>query len=231
MTKIEWTNRTWNPVTGCTAISPGCANCYARAMSHRFHWSFEVTCHPERLDIPLYWRKPRMIFVNSMSDTFHEKVPDDFKRKIFRIILDCPQHTFQVLTKRPENIARIYDWGQNNLWLGVSAETQEWADRRIRELMKIPAAVRFVSFEPLLGPINARPYLERINWCIIGCESGPKRRECKIEWIESLVDQCREAGVPCFVKQVSINGRVSKNPDEWPESIRIREWPAGKNPD
>lgn len=217
-----------------------------------------MTCHPERLDIPLHWKKPRMIFVNSMSDTFHDEVPCHFIEQIHHVIRDCPQHTFQVLTKRIETAAEFYRVCGDpppNLWLGVTAEDQQRADERIPILLNIPAAVRFVSLEPLLGPIEFdsvpdtrwadksyinvltgdvgnddigifADYGAKLDWVIVGCESGPKRRECKIEWIESIVQQCAEADVPCFVKQVSINGRMSKNPDEWPEQIRVRQWPG-----
>lgn len=423
MTKIEWTDETINFVTGCTPVSLSCQNCYAAGIAKRF-WKgrpfSDVQCHPERLEIPCHWRKPRMIFVNSMSDTFHDEVPCHFIEKIHHVIRDCPQHIFQVLTKRIETAAEFYRVCGNpppNLWLGVTAEDQQRADERIPILLDIPAVVRFVSLEPLLSKIDLTAYLDMnytpvyedktqrtgdlrsgsdgtagnrrvrtnlensrgpwqpmeqitndkkggqtaggtqfrvippnqengfgekndgtctslgmvsslransrptndqsqkrgqkrqspgelrvgdafrssatlylcvgkkqatttpvrstkpsgkidcencpshketadagngikndsipIRSCnsnnldnlssrllgpsdmiIVGCESGPKRRECKIEWIESVVYQCAEAGVPCFVKQISINGRVSKNPDEWPESVRVRQWPG-----
>ncbi len=169
-TKIEWTDRTWNPVTGCSKVSEGCRNCYAERHARRF-WGerkfTDVQCHPDRLDQPLHWRKPSRIFVNSMSDLFHKDVPDEFISKVIWTIKRCPQHTFQILTKRPERM-RIYMnilndqnknrgdkyWPINNLWLGVSAEDQKTADERIPLLLQTPAAVRFVSYEPALGPID-----------------------------------------------------------------------------
>jgi protein gp37 len=175
-----------------------------------------------------------MIFVNSISDTFHEKVPGIFVNAMYDTIMNCPQHTFQIITKRPN---RMFEWHTKsiliknnplpNFWLGVTAEIQQFADERIPILLDIPAAVRFVSLEPLLEDIYIMSSdFKKLDWVIVGCESGTKRRECKIEWIESIVDQCAEAGFPCFVKAVAINGRVSKNPDEWPASVRVRQWPG-----
>ncbi len=256
-TEIQWTDHTWNPVTGCDAVSVGCKNCYARVMAHRlkgmgkkkYQNEFEVTVHPECLDEIKPGGKRRMIFVNSMSDTFHEKVPDDFLAKMYNKIYDCPQHIFQILTKRPQ---RMYDWHTKsmylanapcpNLWLGVTAEDQQRADERIPILLDIPAAVRFVSLEPLLGPVKfdewfhgAVTHLQHedcypaynfgIDWVIVGCESGPKRRECKLEWVRDIVRQCQDAQVSVFVKQLQIDGKVSKNMDEWPDDLRVRQHP------
>lgn len=232
-TKIPWTNRTWNPVTGCTPVSAGCKNCYARTMARRlkamgvekYRNEFAVTCHPECLDEPLHWRKPRMVFVCSMGDLFHKDVPDEFIEETYSTMYESTQHTFQVLTKRPERMLDFHSKSMyllnapfENLWIGTSAENQPTFDDRIRHLLPIPAAVRFVSLEPLLSPIDIPPsVLKQISWVIVGCESGPKRRPCRIEWIQSIVQQCDEAGVPVFVKQISINGRVSRNPAEWPK--------------
>lgn len=251
MTKIEWTDESWNPVTGCTKVSAGCANCYAEAIAKRF-WRIQypampateavswpgrprrfsdVQCHPERLDIPLRWRKPRMIFVCSMGDLFHEKVPVNFLKKVFGTIEHCPHHIFQILTKRPERMAKLYKpyaGGPRHLWLGTSVENQDNA-WRITELLKIPAAVRFVSCEPLLGPVSLLGYRTKLNWVIVGCESGPHRRECKLEWVRGIVEQCTQAGVRVFVKQLSINGKVSHDPNEWPADLRRREMPGGND--
>ena len=247
--RIEWTEATWNPVTGCSKVSQGCVNCYAlrdwarmsanpNTVYHGRKFT-DVQCHPERLDQPLRWTKPRRVFVNSMSDLFHESVPDDFIDRVFAVMALCPRHTFQVLTKRPERMheyltALIPDkaghrWyeaikgmfrykdttGQlgpedtipsrqspvlPNVWLGVSIEDQATADERIPLLLQTPAAVRWVSAEPLLGPIKLDGH-EYIHWLVVGGESGPNARPMQIEWARSLRDQCVVAGVPYFFKQ------------------------------
>lgn len=176
--KIEWTDETWNPVTGCTKVSAGCAHCYAERMARRLAGRcgypeapdhFKVTLHPKRLDQPLHWKKPRMVFVCSMGDLFHEDVPDEYIDRVWSKFYECPQHTFQVLTKRPE---RMYQWLVNelhnwrplpNVWLGVTAENQTTADERIPVLLQIPAAVRFVSIEPMLGPVDLRSIHQRVD--------------------------------------------------------------------
>jgi len=253
-TKIQWTDETWNPVTGCTKISPGCAHCYADRMAKRLAGRcgypadepFRVTLHPNRLDQPLRWKKPRRVFVCSMGDLFHEDVPRPFIGEIWGVMASTPGNTFQILTKRP---ARMRQWVQDlhewvhaeqpltNAWLGVTAEDQQRADERIPLLLQTPAAVRFVSVEPMLGHIDLKdwgvPPLEwtidttrLLNWVIIGCESGPNRRPMKLEWAIDLVRQCKAAGVACFVKQLDIDGRVSHDPDEWAEELQVREYPC-----
>lgn len=367
MTKIEWTDETWNPVIGCTPVSPGCLNCYAAAMAWRLAHN-PKTCDYEprieilakstpygvftparsvriaevrgdravftgdvrtlagRLEEPLRWRKPRRVFVNSMSDLFHEAVPFEFVDQVFAVMALCPQHTFQVLTKRPERMAEyltrpdpngVFEsaaqagmrqhvadlggarwterypsetWPLPNVWLGTSVEDQARADERIPHLLRCPAAVRFLSCEPLLASldlhdmlrrwvcsycgshyaeyINGCPRchfgesgtgssvrLNRIDWVIVGGESGPHSRPCDIEWIRSIVAQCKNAGVPVFVKQVGtrafadiyapdpetvniydtprpthrahFTGRDRKggDPAEWPADLRVREMP------
>jgi protein gp37 len=288
VTSIEWTDATWNPVTGCTKVSAGCKNCYAETIANRRlpHGGFtdreftEVRCHPERLAIPLHWRKPRRVFVNSMSDLFHETVSDEFIDQVFAVMALCPQHTFQVLTKRPErmlaycntaNISvfgalgqaiterastlrqefRAYSWPLPNVWLGVSVEDQATADERIPLLLETTAAVRFVSAEPLLGPIDLSAYMRTplISWAICGGESGHGARPCNVAWIRSIVEQCKAAEVAVFVKQIGARARedgckdghvwVGKNPSslhrllhrkggdpsEWPEDLRVRAFP------
>jgi protein gp37 len=305
MTKIPWTNETWNLVTGCTKIAEGCKNCYAETMAKKF-WGkrkfTDVRFHANKLEIPLRWGKSRKIFVCSMSDLFHEKVSFEFIDKVMAVIALCPQHTFQILTKRPErtleyieylgneyrsypnqfydfvyytkwNIKRlqklenkvekfdkIYNelksiaypsWPLPNLWLGVSVGTQADAVKNIPILLQVSAAVRFVSIEPCLEQIDLHHiFLKSIentdimfdalskkggisykvncglDWVIIGSESGPKRRPCKIEWIRDIVNQCRVANVPVFVKQVPINLRCSRNPAEWPKDLRVQEYPV-----
>jgi protein gp37 len=207
--KIEWTEMTWNPVTGCTKVSQGCKHCYAERMAKRLHAmgvkryenGFKVTLHEDLVDAPLKWKQPRLIFVNSMSDVFHEDVPLEFIKHIFDIVVRCPQHTFQVLTKRSQRLselARQLPW-PDNLWMGVSVENRQVL-YRINHLRLVPARVRFLSCEPLLGPLDAIP-LEGIHWVIVGGESGPDAREIKMEWVESIFQQCLRAGVPFFFKQ------------------------------
>ncbi|MBI4695527.1 MAG: phage Gp37/Gp68 family protein [Gammaproteobacteria bacterium] len=316
---MEWTRgddgrpgETWNPVTGCSKVSAGCKNCYAERVFPRPYPGrkfTDVRTHPDRLDQPLRWRRPRRVFVNSMSDLFHADVPDTFILEVLDIIRRTSydggsnvgklgdgegEHTFQVLTKRPERMrdflsrlrfrfnprseteSALYldDDGQRpavlkNLWLGVSCEDQETADERIPLLLQTPAAVRFVSAEPLLAPINftcvqlppeynitiTTPGLinclrrgdedrffnehATIDWVIVGGESGPGARVCNVDWVQSIVEQCKAANVPVFVKQLGsrwqlggmyIHGPLLKDrkggdPDEWPEDLRVREFP------
>lgn len=233
-TGIEWTDATWNPVTGCTKVSQGCKFCYAETVAERF-WAkqyppnedgtprkfTDVRMHYERLNQPLMWKKPRRIFVNSMSDLFHEKVPNFFISSVFEVMASTPHHTYQILTKRPELMQEyVYQWTNlnsvlPNVWLGVSVEDQKAADERIPWLLKTPAAVRFLSCEPLLGPIDLTgnpeglmwPWAEAIqngqsfDWVICGGESGQNARPMHPDWACSLRDQCQEAGVPFFFKQ------------------------------
>ncbi len=305
MSNIEWTDATWNPVSGCTRVSPGCDHCYAVTMTHRLegmerarrprngtedgcsakpgekytgltvlngrgdrHFNGVVRCHQDALSIPLMWKKPKRIFVNSMADLFHKDVPFEFIDKVFAVMALCPQDTFQVLTKRPERMAeylgvtnrsacvadavrvlRLNGWGNPiddpthlmkmggfnlnrwplpNVWLGTSVERQQEADERIPHLMKSPAGVRFLSCEPLLGPVDLNlktiddwdgPGLNtRVDWVIVGGESGPGARPCNVAWIRSIVKQCKAAGVPCFVKQLGRNIIVKNDSlSEWPD--------------
>jgi len=330
ITKIQWTDITWNPIDGCSHRSPGCVNCYAEKMAARFagpgkpyedvitngKWNGKVKFHPDRLDAPLRLRKPRRIFVNSMGDLFHPAVSLEQQAAIFGVMAVCPQHTFQVLTKWPERASEFFgyiaarasfvgdepwwqpwictaeaqqhihfghrattelarvSWPLSNVHIGVSVEDQTRANQRIPVLLEIPAAVRFISAEPLLGPIRFQDVpgfdkagsigqdLLRNVWVIVGGESGHKARQCDVRWVRSLVQQCRQAGVPCFVKQLgSCSGywysggfqyfavplpgpncealeadgtgfhryvfldSKGGNPDEWPEDLRVREFP------
>lgn len=208
-TKIEWTQRVWNPVTGCSKVSPGCKNCYAERFARRlknmgnprYRNGFAVTIHPDLLELPFLWKEPALIFVNSMSDLFHEKVPEEFIRAVFQTMEQAHWHIFQVLTKRAERlwqIAPTLPWPPN-VWVGVSVETDRYYCR-IHYLQKVPAHIRFVSAEPLLGPLENLP-LQGIHWVIVGGESGPRARPFKKEWVLSIRDQCRSAGVPFFFKQ------------------------------
>lgn len=310
MTKsnIGWTNEVWNPVTGCSHVSPGCLNCYAETLSLRRGWSKKpwtaqnatenVVLHPDRLDYPLGWRSPRLVFVNSMSDLFHERVPDDFIAAVFNRMSAARQHVFQVLTKRPERMLRWIErveceavafkrrypnddagawvdetlgmmcrrgnadsfnetsreWPLPNVWLGVSVEDQRRADERIPLLLDTPAVVRWISAEPLLGPLDLGPYLcdgiptqaqvngsdgdryvrdgaSRLDWLVVGGESGPDYRRMDVEWASDAAAQCLLAGVPVFVKQDSgaKPGKQGRLPDrlwslkQFPVAIPTKE--------
>lgn len=339
-TKIEWAERVWNPVRGCSRVSEGCRNCYAERLAARFsrplvqdqtgeyaggdpfagfarmtregpRWTGRVELIPSNLSEPLRWRKPARVFVNSMSDLFHESLPFEEIDRVFSVMALAPQHTFIVLTKRAERMRRYvtghrlsykafvyvaavfvgpgcdadavidaawgrYHDGLPNLWLGVSVEDQATADERIPHLLATPAAKRVVSYEPALGPVDFEPWLgphdesecpvsdpdcyggngdghgacqrpQRVDGVIVGGESGPGARPCDVAWIRSAVEQCRDAGVPCFVKQLGANvvnsseevgpwpvapeeqlrmrSRKGGDPSEWPEDLRVREWP------
>lgn len=237
---IEWTEFTWNPVTGCTKVSQGCKFCYAETIANRF-WKdrkfTDVQFHPERLDQPIKIKKPTMIFVNSMSDLFHEKIYGQDIINILSVIDDTPQHIFQVLTKRPARMKAIMDFYHKvipNLWLGVSVEDQKTADERIPMLLESPAKVRWLSIEPLIEQVNClqwdnNVYEKKIDWVVVGCESGPHKRECKIQWVELIVNQCKEYGIPVFVKQLQLNGKVIKEVSQFPKHLQIRQYPKGFN--
>jgi protein gp37 len=204
VTTIEWTERTWNPVTGCSKVSQGCKHCYAERIADRF-WGdrpfTEVRCHPERLAHPRSIRRASMFFVNSMSDLFHPEVPESFIVEVFKVMAECPQHTFQVLTKRSERLAEIagrLHWPPN-VWMGVSVEDANVIDR-IDHLRSVPAAVRFLSLEPLIGPLNGLN-LHGMHWVIVGGESGPAARQMRATWVKSIRRQCQAASVPFFFKQ------------------------------
>lgn len=249
-TSIEWTERTWNPVTGCSKVSQGCKNCYAEGIADRFFAKqyppnadgalrkfTDVRCHEDRLLQPLHWKKPSRVFVNSMSDLFHEEVPFGFIERIFEVMKACPQHTFQILTKRPSRMLKFAEFVVKhvpgfklplpNMWLGVSVEDQKTADERIPLLLQTPAAVRWVSYEPALGPVDFRNLrtgtfdaltgrdfeliddrpdtTSRLDWVVCGGESGPGARPFDLEWARDVKDQCMLAGVPFFMKQMGAN--------------------------
>lgn len=206
---IEWTNWTWNPVTGCSKVSQGCKHCYAERMakrlkamgSARYEMGFTVTLHPDLVELPKRWRRGRRIFVNSMSDLFHERVPLEFIQSVFRTMVECPQHQFQVLTKRAARLAQLapeLNWTEN-IWMGVSVEDMRVIDR-IDYLRQTPAHVRFLSCEPLIGPLNDLN-LDGIHWAIVGGESGPQSRPMNPEWVRSIQRQCQDANVAFFFKQ------------------------------
>jgi protein gp37 len=305
-TKIQWTEATWSPVTGCTRTSSGCLKCYIdrtppfRMAGRKFNspdigGTTGVILHPDRLTAPMRWRKPRRIFVCSLADLFHQDVPGQFIAEVFAVMALSPQHTYQVLTKRHARLRSLlsgepfrtavevainrfaddpafplgkddrrriqasesggawpWTWPLPNVWVGVSAEDQEWADVRIPALLDTPAAVRWVSAEPLLGPISLRRewiggpangYGPAVQWLVAGGESGPNARWCDPDWIRSLVDQCRDGVTAPFVKQLgsgwardwSVGGELvarsdpkGGNWDLWPDVLRIREYPTSR---
>lgn len=232
---IEWTESTWNPVTGCTKISKGCEHCYAERMALRlramgqpnYRNGFALTTHEHMLELPLRWARPQMIFVNSMSDLFHADVPTDFIQQVFSIMHQAHWHIFQVLTKRAERLVDLaprLDWPPN-VWMGVSVETQRYT-YRIDLLRQVPASVRFLSLEPLLGPLP-NLNLKDIHWVIVGGESGPGARPLRYEWVADIRDQCRQSNVPFFFKQwggvhKSRTGRLldGRTWDEMPVSVQ-----------
>lgn len=206
---IEWTESTWNPVTGCTKISPGCKHCYAERMSNRLKAmghpnyinGFKLTMHEHVLELPLHWKRPQIVFVNSMSDLFHKGVTLEFILKAFDVMTEASQHRFQVLTKRSKRLLRLspeLPW-PHNVWMGVSVENSDYT-YRIDHLSQTDACIRFVSFEPLLGPIHDLN-LEHVDWVIVGGESGPKARPMDPAWVKEIRDQCLSAKVPFFFKQ------------------------------
>lgn len=207
--EIEWTDATWNPVTGCTKISPGCKNCYASRMANRLQAmgqanytnGFQLTTQPQMLALPLSWKTPRRIFVNSMSDLFHDDVPLSYIKQVFAVMHQAPWHQYQILTKRSERLLSLSDqlkWAPQ-IWMGVSVETERYV-HRIDELRKTGAHVKFLSLEPLLGPLNDLN-LVGIDWAIVGGESGPGARAVDPNWVTGLRDQCLKANVPFFFKQ------------------------------
>lgn len=206
---IEWTEATWNPVTGCSKVSAGCKFCYAERMAkrlqamglERYRNGFAVTLHEDLLDAPRSWRHPRLVFVNSMSDLFHENVPLEFIRRVFSTMIATPQHTYQILTKRSQRLKELAPelaW-PSNVWMGVSVEDARVVDR-IDDLRTVPATVRFLSCEPLIGPLE-NLNLEGIHWVIVGGESGPGARPMRSEWVQAIRRQCRMARIPFFFKQ------------------------------
>jgi len=229
---IEWTESTWNPVSGCTKISAGCANCYAKRMArrlqamgqYRYRNGFKVTLHPEAMEEPYRWKQPRVIFVNSMSDLFHERIPLDFIRRVFSVMNENLRHTFQILTKRSQRLVELapfLNWS-DNIWMGVTVENSDYLCR-INHLRQINAAVRFLSLEPLLGSLESLD-LNGIDWVIVGGESGPNARPMKKEWVVSIKSKCEQARIPFFFKQwggfnKKRNGRLLEG-RTWDESPR-----------
>jgi protein gp37 len=207
--RIEWTEATWNPVTGCSKVSPGCAHCYAETFAERWRGvpnhpyvqGFDLRLWPDRLEVPLRWNRPRIVFVNSMSDLFHEDIPDEYVAEVFDVMVRAKQHTFQILTKRHERLAELapaLPWPPN-VWMGTTIENRRFV-HRADSLREVPAAVRFISAEPLLGPLEGLD-LEGIDWLIAGGESGPRHRRVDAMWIAELRDRCADEEVAFFFKQ------------------------------
>jgi protein gp37 len=235
--RIEWTQATWNPVTGCDKVSPGCAHCYAETFAerwrgvprHPYEQGFDLRFWPGRLEQPLKWKRPRVIFVNSMSDLFHEDIPLSYIERVFAVMTEASQHVFQVLTKRHERLAELapeLPWPKN-VWMGVSIENKRWVERA-DYLREVPAAVRFISAEPLIGPLDGLD-LDGIDWLIAGGESGHRHRPLDEEWVVELRDLCHADGVAFFFKQwggrhAKANGRTLQG-REWSEmpTPRARE--------
>jgi protein gp37 len=251
-TSIEWATKVWNPSTGCDRVSPGCDKCYALTMARRLKAmgsakyqvdgdprtsgpGFGLTLHPDTLTTPHGWHQPERIFVNSMSDLFHARVPVEFVQRVFETVAATPQHTYMVLTKRARRLSRVaprLDWPEN-LWIGVSVESADYLDR-VDDLRAVDrAAVRFVSAEPLLGPLDGLD-LSWIDWLIAGGESGPGARPLALEWVRDLIARCDRWGTAPFVKQLGAawakqHGADSKGGDwsHWPADLRVREYPLG----
>ena len=246
-TGIEWTDETWNPVRGCALVSPGCTHCYAMEWAHGLRgyegltrmtehgpvWTGAVRLVPEALDKPRRWKKPRMVFVNSMSDLFYERIPFEFIERVFTAMVEEKRHTFQVLTKRAARLRELaprLPWSAN-VWMGVSVEAEDYTVR-IDDLRATPARIKFLSLEPLLGPLPNLD-LSGIQWAIIGGESGSGARPLAEDWARDLVAQCHTAGVAIFVKQLGSvwarahgsRDRKGKVMDDWPPDLRIREYP------
>jgi len=231
---IEWTEATWNPMTGCTKVSAGCKNCYAERLSirlqlmgnKRYRNGFRLTLHKDVVDLPRSWRSGRMIFVNSMSDLFHRDVSLEFIQRVFQTMRECPQHVFQILTKRSERLRKLalqIDWPPN-VWIGVSVENAAVLSR-VDDLRVVPAAVRFLSCEPLIGSL-AGIDLRNVHWVIVGGESGFGARPMKIEWVREIFRECRKQKVPFFFKQwggvrKDLTGRLlgGRTYDEMPERV------------
>jgi protein gp37 len=241
LSSIEWTEATWNPVTGCAKVSPGCAHCYAETFAerwrgipgHHYEQGFDLRLWPERLEQPLRWRRPRRIFVNSMSDLFHEGVPDEYVAAVFAVMTAADRHIFQILTKRPERLVELADelpWPEN-VWMGVTIENRRFV-HRADLLREVPAAVRFISAEPLLTEVTNLE-LDEIDWLIVGGESGSRARPLDLDWALELAEKCRTTRTAFFMKQLGTvlarrhgaRDRKGTDPTLFPQALRRREMP------
>lgn len=240
-TKIDWATKVWNPVTGCTPVGAGCDNCYAARMAKRLRGRhgypaddpFRVSYHPRRLEQPVHWRKPQVVFVNSMSDLFHKNVPITFLARVMDVIFckACRHHQFVVLTKRPERVSKFQEAcllspkkPGNNLWIGASIWDQKSAERALPHVLKQTLGHPILCAEPLLGPIKGLDF-GRLDWLIVGCESGAGRRPCADKWLQDISTSATLRWVPTFIKQRVVNGRVSRDPQAWPVRLRVRQLP------
>lgn len=267
---IAWTEQTWNPIRGCSRVSEGCRHCYAETVAHRFsgpgqpyeglttpdgRWNGIIRPVPEHLKDPLHWKRPRMVFVNSMSDLFHENLPFSEIDKVFEVMARAREHTFQVLTKRVDRMKAYLNasstphhqayaigvWPLPNVWIGVSVEDQQTADERIPVLLQTQGAVRWVSYEPALGPVDFKPYFGQpgLDWGVFGGESGSGARPFELAWGRVALRQFKTAGVPAFMKQLgalavahgplSLKDRKGGDMAEWPEDMRVREYPKARS--
>ncbi len=244
-TKIPWATETWNPFHGCTPVSAGCLHCWAKPFAKRLAGAgikgydksdpFAVTLHRHKLTEPYHWRKPRLVFVGSMSDMFHQNIPTSYIEQMFDVMRECSQHIFQILTKRPRRMAehmRNHLLPQN-VWLGTSVENTKAAMMRLPHMgychfdrrVSLPNAIRrIISYEPALGAVEFKGW-NCFEWLIIGCESGPKRRPFKDRWARSAIEECSNRHIPVYVKQIPVNGKVSKEPSEWPTALQVQEYP------
>jgi protein gp37 len=253
MSNIDWTNKTWNPVIGCARVSEGCRNCYAERMAVRVanmglreydgltngnlrkpRWTGEVRFLPGRIDEPRHWRKPTVVFVNSMSDLLHEGLGGEQIGEILAVMRDTPRHTYQILTKRPERLSELHDAGvtwPDNVWLGVSVEDQKSADHRIPLLTaRRYAPVLWVSYEPALGPVDWHRWAAKLDWIVIGGESGPGCRPFDLAWARSTIRAFQAVGKAVFMKQVggqlAESGGKGNDPEGWPADLRVRQYPS-----
>ena len=232
---IQWTDATWNPSTGCSKVSPGCKNCYAERLSKRlqkmgtpkYEQGFQFSLHHDALELPLKWRRPRRIFVNSMSDLFHESMPNDFLKRCFDVMRQANRHVYQILTKRPHRMlsfAKGYREIPEHIWLGTSVELAMYKSR-IEILKQVPAKTKFISFEPLLGPLGELE-LDGISWAIVGGESGPNHRPIKATWVREIRGQCESQGVAFFFKQCG--GRTAKSGGRILDGREWNEYPISQ---
>lgn len=229
---IPYLDEVWNPITGCTPISPGCDRCWARAMDKRYHGgAHDPVWHPDRLDRPSHWKGPRRIGVVFTGDLFHGVVLPQWRQAIYQHMALNARHTYLILTKRAHIMRAVVAANHTAAWLrpwyGVTVEDQPHLEERLPQLLGTRVAHRWLSIEPLLEPLDFKGGLAGIGWVVVGCESGPGARPCPVEWIESIVEQCRTAGVPVYVKQIRIGKKVVHDPDQFPPHLRIREYPEG----
>lgn len=227
---IPYLDETWNPITGCTPISPGCDRCWARAIDTRFRGGAHgPEWHPEILDRPGRWRKPRRVGVCFTGDLYHEQALSGWRIQVYLAMLASPRHTYLLLTKRAQTMRASSDvyYLLGNVWHGVTVEDQPWLEGRLPHLINARVEHRWISAEPLIGPLYFGCALTGVEWLVVGCESGPGARPCPLEWVEGVVEQCQSARVPVYVKQIRIGSRVVHDPAQFPAHLRLRQYPEG----